>query len=351
VNPEPGKPQRRRRTYSTGDPQLDGRIQALVEEAVEKDRDLVFEMITTAVRLAREESSRLDRKIANSALKEMRYAFRVFAPYRDERKVSVFGSARTLPGDPEYTAARDFANAIAQRGWMVVTGAGPGIMEAAQDGAGKARSFGVNIRLPFEAQPNPFIADDPKLINFKYFFTRKLMFIKEGDAFVLLPGGFGTLDEAFELLTLVQTGKSDIHPIVLLDKPGGSYWARFDEFVREVLLKGGYVSPDDLTLYKLTDDIEEAVEEIEHFYDNYHSQRVVRGKFILRLQRIPDEPALRALSEEFADITTGGVMEVGTPTPEEMRDSDALDKPRLCFAFDRMHYGRLRMLIDRLNEY
>jgi uncharacterized protein (TIGR00730 family) len=351
VSPDSGRPQRRRRQYSTGDSSLDARIQSLVEEVAPKDRDLVFEMITTAVRLAREDSSRLDRKIANSALKEMRYAFRVFAPYRDERKVTIFGSARTKPGDAEYVAARDFANAIAQRGWMVVTGAGPGIMEAGQEGAGKARSFGVNIRLPFEAQPNPYIADDPKLINFKYFFTRKLMFIKEGDAFVLCPGGFGTLDEAFELLTLVQTGKSDIHPIVLLDKPGGSYWKHFDEFIREVLLKDGYVSPDDLSLYKLTDDIEEAVEEIEHFYDNYHSQRVVRGRFILRLERLPSPETLEGLSRDFADITTGGVIDVAEPTPEEVRDDDALDKPRIAFAFDRMHYGRLRMMIDRLNEH
>ena len=342
---------RRRRPYTTGDPELDARIQALVEEVADKDRDLVFEMITTAVRLAREESSRLDRKIANSALKEMRYAFRVFAPYRDERKVSIFGSARTQSGDSEYVTAREFARAIAERGWMVVTGAGPGIMEAGQEGAGKARSFGVNIRLPFEAQPNPFIADDPKLINFKYFFTRKLMFIKEGDAFVLLPGGFGTMDEAFELLTLVQTGKSDIHPIVLLDKPGGTYWTHFDMFVRDVLLKQGYVSEEDLCLYKLTDSVDEAVEEIEHFYDNYHSQRVVRGKFVLRLQRVPPPDALKAVSAEFSDITLGGGIEICEPTTEEHRDDDALDKPRVAFAFDRMHYGRLRALIDRLNQY
>ncbi|MFN2642788.1 MAG: TIGR00730 family Rossman fold protein [Actinomycetota bacterium] len=350
MTPDSSKPPRKRRPYSTGDVDLDTRIHALVDEVAEKDRDLVFEIITTAVRLARDETSRLDRKIANSALKEMRYAFRVFAPYRNERKVSVFGSARTCADDPEFQAAREFSRAIAERGWMVVTGAGPGIMEAAQEGAGGARSFGVNIRLPFEAKANPFIADDPKLINFKYFFTRKLMFIKEGDAFVLLPGGFGTLDEAFELLTLIQTGKSDLHPIVLLDHEGGHFWQGFDHFVRTELLNRGYVSPDDLQLYKRAAHIDEAVAEIERFYRNYHSQRVVRGKFVLRLQRLPSADRIHELSKEFSDIFVGGTIEVADPTPEEVRDDDALDKPRLAFAFDRMHFGRLRQLIDRLNE-
>jgi hypothetical protein len=344
------KPARRRRPYSTGDAELDARIHSLAEEVAEKDRDLVFELITTAIRLARDETSRLDRKIANSALKEMRYAFRVFAPYRNERKVSIFGSARTCADDPEFTTARDFARAIAERGWMVVTGAGPGIMEAGQEGAGSARSFGVNIRLPFEAQPNPFIADDPKLINFKYFFTRKLMFIKEGDAFVLLPGGFGTLDEAFELLTLIQTGKSDLHPIVLLDSPGGDFWGQFEDFVRTQLVGRGYVAPEDLNLFKRTASAEEAVDEIMRFYTNYHSQRVVRGRFVLRMQRLPSPGQIEALSKEFSDILLDGKIEVAEPTQEEVRDEDALDKPRLAFAFDRMHFGRLRSLIDRLNE-
>ncbi len=348
---DPSRPVRKRRPYTTGDEELDARIRALVEEVARLDRDLAFEMIVTAIRMAHEPTSRLDRKIANSALKEMRYAFRVFAPYRDDRKVSVFGSARSKPSDPEYAVAREFAKRMAERGWMVVTGAGPGVMEGAQEGAGAARSFGVNIRLPFEAQPNAFIADDPKLINFKYFFTRKLMFIKEGDAFVLCPGGFGTLDEAFELLTLIQTGKSDLHPIVLLDEPGGTFWKGFEGFVRENLLARGYVSPDDFRLFMRTDDVDAAVAEIERFYRNYHSQRVVRGRFVFRLERLPDAGALDSLSKEFGDILVAGGLEVAEPSPEEIRDEDAVGRPRITFFFDRMHYGRLRMLIDRLNDF
>ena len=250
---------RRRRRYSTGVEELDQRIGRLVAETglTERDGALIAEIVTTAFLLGKDVAERLDSgevarldpgdlKIVNAALKEMRYAFRVFAPYRNVRKVSVFGSARSRPGDPDYEQARAFGRTIAEHGWMVVTGAGPGSMEAANEGAGAAKSFGVNIRLPFEAEPNPIVADDPKLINFKYFFTRKLMFIKEASAFVLLPGGFGTMDEAFELLTLMQTGKSDMHPIVLLDPPGGTFWPEFVEFSRRNLVDRGYVSAIDL---------------------------------------------------------------------------------------------------------
>ena len=209
-------------------PELQALLHDYLGDLKGTDAELAEEIITTALKLGREQVSRLDRKIVNSALKEMRYAFRVFAPYKSVRKVSIFGSARTAKGDPAYEAARLFSREIAERGWMVITGAGPGIMEAGHEGAGGARSFGANIQLPFEAKPNPVIANDSKLINFKYFFTRKLTFMKEADAFVLLPGGFGTMDEAFELLTLVQTGKTDLHPIVMLDPPGGSYWTKWD---------------------------------------------------------------------------------------------------------------------------
>jgi uncharacterized protein (TIGR00730 family) len=340
----------RRRAYSTGDPEVDRRIRALVAEFGGKDPDLAFEIIATALRLSKDDVGRLDRKIVNSALKEMRYAFRVFAPYRHERKVTIFGSARSAPSDPEYRTAREFAAEIVRRGWMVVTGAGPGVMEGAQEGAGGERSFGVNIRLPFEAQPNPYIAEDPKLINFKYFFTRKLMFIKEGDAFVLLPGGFGTLDEAFELLTLIQTGKSDLHPIVLLDPPGGTFWRRFDAFVADELVARGFVSPEDRCLYRVTDSVAEAVAEIERFYRVYHSQRFVGGRLVLRLRAMPPAEALEALSREFADIITRGAIEPAAASAEEIRDEDVVELPRIALWFDRMRFGRLRALIDRLNE-
>jgi hypothetical protein len=342
---------RRRRPYTTGDPAFDAKVRALVEEIGGHDQDLVFEMVATAMRLARDDASRLDRKIVNTALKEMRYAFRIFSPYRGIRKVSVFGSARTRAGDPEYATARDFSREIAARGWMVVTGAGPGIMEAGNEGAGAERSFGVNIRLPFEAKPNPAIADDPKLINFKYFFTRKLMFIKEGDAFALLPGGFGTMDETFELLTLVQTGKSDPHPIVLLDPPKGNFWERFDAFARDELVARGLVSPEDLKLYVRTDDVGHAVEEICGFYRNYHSIRFHGQKLILRVLRLPAPEAVEDISREFADIIVGGGLAPIAPTREEVRDADALELQRLAFDFDRVSYGRLRSLIDRLNQF
>ena len=343
-------PQKRRRAYSTGNPDTDERIREIIAEYGAKDPDLAFEIVATALRLSRDEVGRLDRKIVNSALKEMRYAFRVFAPYRHERKVTIFGSARSAPTDPEYIAARDFAKEIVARGWMVVTGAGPGVMEGAQEGAGSERSFGVNIRLPFEAQPNQFIAEDPKLINFKYFFTRKLMFIKEADAFVLSPGGFGTLDEAFELLTLIQTGKSDLHPIVLLDPPGGKFWANFDTWVHDELIGHGFVSPEDECLYMRTDDIQEAVAEIEQFYRVYHSQRFVAGRLVLRLKVLPDAATLQRLSEGFADIITRGTIEAVEASPEEIKDEDAVGLPRIALWFDRMRFGRLRVLIDRLNE-
>jgi uncharacterized protein (TIGR00730 family) len=341
---------KRRRAYSSGVTAIDERVRELVAEFGGKDADLTFEIVATALRLARDDVGRLDRKIVNSALKEMRYAFRVFAPYRHERKVTIFGSARSSPTDPEYEQARAVAKEIVARGWMVVTGAGPGVMEGAQEGAGSERSFGVNIRLPFEAQPNPYIAEDPKLINFKYFFTRKLMFIKEADAFVLLPGGFGTLDETFELLTLIQTGKSDLHPIVLLDPPGGTFWSSFEGWISERLIDGGFVSRQDRGLFTVTDDVQTAVDEIMRFYRVYHSQRFVGGRLILRLKSLPEANALESLSTEFADILTNGVIEPVEPSPEELRDDDACDLPRIGLWFDRMNYGRLRLLIDRLNE-
>lgn len=347
----PMEQSRKRRPYSTGDAELDIRLHEIVDSMNLHDSDLVFEIIASAIRLGRDESPRLDRKIVNSALKEMRYAFRVFAPYRDVRKVSMFGSARTRPDELEYATSREFAKRIVEQGWMVVTGAGPGVMEAANEGAGAAASFGVNIRLPFEAKANPSIADDPKLINFKYFFTRKLMFIKEGDAFVLLPGGFGTQDEGFELLTLVQTGKSDPHPIVLLDQPGGTYWEAWETFVREALLKRGLISPDDLNLFRRTDSIEEAVEELQTFYRNYHSIRFHGQTLILRVQRLPDQRSLDALASDFSDILRGGEIAPAEPLKEEIRDDDALTLKRLAVQFDRMSYGRLRMLINRLNEF
>jgi len=330
-------------------PELEELLQGLVDDLPEPDAELAREIVMTALKLAREQVSRLDRKIVNTALKEMRHAFRVFAPYKGVRKVTIFGSARTEKGDPAYVVTRDFSREISQRGWMVITGAGPGIMEAGHEGAGDKLSFGVNIRLPFEAKPNPVIANDSKLINFKYFFTRKLTFMKEADAFVLVPGGFGTMDETFELLTLVQTGKADLHPIVLLDPPGGSYWKQFDRFLRSDLLAPGFINDDDVALYRRVDSVDEAVREIESFYRVFHSQRMVGNKLILRLNLMPDEATLEELSKEFADILRGPIRPAGA-SKAEIRDEDVPGLPRIALNFDRQHIGRLRRLVDRLNE-
>ncbi len=233
---------------------------------------------------------------------------------------------------------------------MIITGAGPGIMEAGHEGAGADRSFGVNIVLPFEADANPVIADDPKLINFKYFFTRKVMFMKESHAFVLLPGGFGTMDESFELLTLIQTGKSVPAPVVLLDPPGGTYWTRWKEFVEIELLEPGLISADDLALVKVTDSIEEAVEEVCRFYRTYHSIRFVGSRLVLRLRREVDDGELAELNGRFAHIVERGTIERIPATEAEVRDDDHVDLPRLAFRFDRRSWAGVRMLIDALNE-
>ena len=335
--------------YSTGNAELDRLISEFVGELPVRDARISEEIVVTALKLAREQVNTLDRKIVNATLKELRHAFRVFHAYKGVRKVTIFGSARTLPSDPEWAVARDFSREIAERGWMVITGAGPGIMEAGHEGAGRDKSFGANILLPFEAKPNVHIADDAKLINFKYFFTRKLTFIKEADAFVLLPGGFGTLDEAFELLTLIQTGKAPMHPIVLLDNAGGVYWEGFERFLQDVLLARGYIGTDDLSLYRRMDDHSKAVEHIDFFYSTYHSQRLVGKKLVFRLNMEPDERVLNILSDEFAEILHAPIQRSG-PSQGEIKDDDVVDLPRIALRFDRVHTGRLRLLIDRLNE-
>jgi uncharacterized protein (TIGR00730 family) len=336
--------------YRTGDAALDDDVAALVERVSDPaDADLIFELVTSALRLASDGADRGDLKIANAALKEMRHSFHVFAPYRAARKVAIFGSARTQPDSPLYVQARDLAAALAALDWMVVTGAGPGIMEAGIEGAGTDNAFGVGILLPFETTTSQFLADDPKLINFRYFFTRKLEFIKESDAFVLLPGGYGTLDEAFELLTLLQTGKAQPAPVIMLDVPGGTYWEHWGAFVARELEGHGYVSLEDDHLFLVTDDAQAAVDEILGFYSNYHSQRFVKGRLVLRLRTAPSPERLAALNREFADIVARGEIDVIGPTPEEVADDDHVDLERIAFRFDRHGWARLRMLVDRLN--
>jgi uncharacterized protein (TIGR00730 family) len=262
----------------------------------------------------------------------------------------MFGSARTLPSDPLYIQARNVANALANQGWMVVTGAGPGIMAAGLEGAGREMAFGVNIRLPFEQGANAFIAEDPKLVEMRYFFTRKLMLVKESSGFVVLPGGFGTLDEAFELLTLMQTGKADPAPLVLLEVEGGSYWEEWRRFMEEQVVTRGLVSEEDENLYLITDDVEEATKEILGFYRNYHSRRFVGDVMVLRIKRAPTPEQLDALNDHFADIVTEGTIELSEPLPAERATDDHLDLPRLVLHFDLLHHGRLRQLINALNQ-
>ncbi len=264
--------------------------------------------------------------------------------------MTVFGSSRTIPEHPAYTQAVAFGQKMAQHQWFVITGASSGIMEAGHVGAGRDHAMGLNILLPFEQTANPIIAGDPKLVHMKYFFTRKLMFVKETDAFCLLPGGFGTLDEGLEVLTLLQTGKHDMMPIVLLDEPGGNYWASFQEFVEKQLLGRGMIGPDDLSLYKLTDNVDQAVAEILQFYRVYHSLRYVRSNLVLRLNKRPNEALLEMINTRFADILTEGRFQVGEALPEEHDDPELADLPRLFFQFDRRSYGRLRQLIDCLNH-
>ncbi len=338
-------------SYRFDDTELRSTIAELVAAAGEgANDDLVAELITSALKLYRDKADRGDVKMINAAVKEMRYSMRIFSEYRRVPKVTMFGSARTEPGEPNYLLASEFARKMVQeRGWMVVTGAGPGIMQAGNEGAGTENSFGVNIRLPFEDQANPYIKGS-RLINFKYFFTRKVGFVKESHGFALFPGGFGTMDETFELLTLVQTGKSDLHPIVLLEADGTGYWQTFHDFVKRDLLGNGFISEPDLNLYKVTNDVDEAADEICNFYANYQSQRYVDGRLVLRLKQAPDTAQLAELNERFADIVTSGTIEVIEPTAPEIADDDALDAARVALRFNRRDFGRLRLLVDALND-
>jgi uncharacterized protein (TIGR00730 family) len=311
---------------------------------------LVQQLRETADKLLRDAAARGDVKLLNTALKELRYAFKVFAPYRNLRKVTVFGSARLAPADSSYAAAVEFGRRIAEAGWMVITGAASGIMEAGHVGAGRDKSIGVNILLPFEQEANPVIRGDQKLMHLKYFFTRKLLFVKESDAVALFPGGFGTQDEGFEVLTLVQTGKSQLFPIVMVDAPGGDYWLHWQKFVTDVLLPRGLISPADLALFKVTDSVDEALEEVLGFYRVYHSMRYVAGDLVLRLKYSPSGELLERIRTEFRDIAVSGTFELTGALPAEANDVEIRDLPRLRFRFDRKSLGRLRMLVDLINR-
>jgi uncharacterized protein (TIGR00730 family) len=330
---------------------VDETIRQLLDEAgTRANRDVLRDILRTAVGLAGDDVQRLDLKITAAALKEMRAAFAMFRPLEGVPKVTIFGSARTQSDDPLYEQARDLAEQLARRGWMVITGAGPGIMAAGVEGAGPGRAIGISIRLPFEEALHQTLAESGQVVAMKYFFTRKLMLMKESSAFVCLPGGFGTQDETFELCTLLQTGKASPAPVVLLDVPGGTYWRAWVDLVEQELVAAGLVSPQDHELYMVTDDVAAAVGEIERFWRSYHSIRWVGDLLVIRLRTAPTEREVEQLNAQFGDLLVDGRIEARGPLPAEQSDRDHLDLPRLVMRYDPRAAGRLRALINALND-
>ena len=335
---------------NSADPKVAGLIEALIQaKGGGANEAEVADIIQNALKLLADVQDTGDVRVIQTTVRELRYAFRLFAPYAEKRKITIFGSARTAPSRPEYQQALEFGRKISAAGFMVITGAGGGIMHAGHEGAGVENSFGANIRLPWEQSANPVILQDKKLVTFKYFFTRKLIFIRHSDAIALFPGGFGTMDEGYEALTLMQTGKSQLMPLVLVDKPGGTFWKTWDKHIREHLLRDQLISPDDLNLYQITDSADEAVKIITRFYRNFHSTRWVKDALVIRLRHTPSPSAIAAMNEDFADIINGEPIHVIPPTPEELEDTQHLELPRIAFGFNRHDYGRLRQLIDVLN--
>ncbi|MFM9173702.1 MAG: TIGR00730 family Rossman fold protein [Acidimicrobiaceae bacterium] len=329
-------------------------IESLVSDLLDKseiklNRRLITELVKKSLQLGQDSTSTLNLKIASAAIAEMREAFAMFAPYSDRKKVTIFGSARTMKNDPVYKQTQAVAAKLASDGWMVVTGAGPGIMEAGMSGAGREMSIGVSIRLPFETSANEVIAGDEKYVAMRYFFTRKLMLVKESQAFICMPGGFGTLDEMFELLTLSQTGKGNPVPIVVLDLPNDPFWGDLDSFIKKTLLPRKLVSEQDLALYRICSSVDEAVAEIDRFYSTYNSMRFVGKRLVLRLNRPISDAHLSKLNDDFSDICLNSSIERITATKAEIDNNDIPDNPRLAFQFARRDFGRLRQLIDAVN--
>lgn len=340
-------------TFNAWDPAVVKKIDELVQLAggrvgSDDNSDLVREMIVTALKAQHTPLARGDVKILSRALRELRYGFRIFQPFRHRKKVTIFGSARTPTSAPEYKQARDFARRMAKEGYMSITGAGGGIMRAGNEGAGAGNSFGVSIRLPFEQIPNEYIRNKDFFIDCRFFFTRKLMFLKETNAVAVFPGGFGSHDEGMESLTLVQTGKCDPIPLVFINPPGSRYWKDWLAYIKKHLLKNELICPEDLDLFKITDSVEEAVEEILNFYKTYHSMRFVGDRFVIRLQRPLDPQTLKNINRQFRDICLKGAFTVTGALPEE---NEYLDLPRLVFTFKRVRFGRVRQLINYLNSH
>lgn len=334
---------------------LDDRIEELMRLAGDiRHPDMVREMIIAALKAGIENTGNEDRadlKLMNTTLKEMRFTSKVFSPYRNRKKVTVFGSARTGPDEQVYQMAKDFGKKLAEAGYMVITGAGGGIMHAANEGAGAENSFGVNIRLPFEQRANPVLIGNPRLIIYKYFFSRKVAFLKEADAIALFPGGFGTLDEAMETLTLLQTGKHTIIPLILIDEPGGTYWERWIAFFKKELLTEHYISDSDFQLFERVNSADEAVEKISRFYLRFHSIRYVEGKTVIRLATPLSGEQAETLKKDFSSLLmAGGDLYLSGSLPEEADEPDIAGLQRLILDFNRCDYGQLRKLIDSINN-
>lgn len=308
---------------------------------------LVKDLMVTALKLIPDGRDTGELKLITTAVKEMRYAYRVFGQYVEPHKVTIFGSARTSEGHPDFAAAVEFSKIMAEKGWMIITGAGDGIMKAGHVGPGAAPSFGVAIRLPFETTANQVIAGDPKLIHFRYFFTRKLMFLSQAEAVVCFPGGFGTMDEMYETLTLVQTGKASMIPIVMLEGAGGTYWKEWDESVRKSLLSRGMISPEDLNLYHIAPTPRDGADHVARFYRIYHSSRYVKDELVIRTKRRLKDDDVRRLADEFKILIKSGTIAQRGPLEAE---DDHRDLPRLVFTHTRYKYGLVRRLIDRIND-
>jgi hypothetical protein len=337
--------------YEVGDEITDTLINELAKKPGFAETEyLLREILTTAVKLGKESSDKGDLKLVNNTLKELRYSFKIFSPYRAAKKVIIFGSARSKKKSAEYKMAEEFARKLTEKGYMIVTGGGPGVMEAGNKGAKTGKEFALNIRLPFEQKTNPYIHEKDRIIYFKYFFTRKLIFVKETDATALFPGGFGTQDEGFEMLTLIQTGKSRPRPVVLMEPKGSTYWVQWMHFVNKQLVKKGYIKKKDLNLFRIVKTVDGAIKYIEDFYRVYHSIRYVSGLTVIRLNKEISRKTLKLINQKFKDILTSGEIKISPPTNKEIQEGEYLNLPRLVMNFNMRDYGRLCEMIRVINR-
>lgn len=329
---------------------LEKHLQALAAQQKPNRLKILTDIFKSTVRLAQESPGTLNLKICSSVLKELRYSFKLFYPHRFTPKITMFGSARVPPNTPLYKFAKDFAEESVLRGYLIITGGGPGIMAAGNEGAKMSSSFGLNIRLPVEQSANAFIDQKKMLIHYKYFFTRKLFLVKEAAAFTFFPGGLGTFDEAFEVLTLLQTGKTNLIPVVMLEPKGFGFWEPIVKMLKDVMLQKGFISESDFSLFKISHSPKEALDHIDKFYSNYHSMRLVKERLVIRTKKPLPAKALKKMNTDFPSLTKKGKIEVSSPLPEEINEPELTALPRITFPFEKNDYGTLRRLIDFINE-